>query len=970
MLIFSIAPVWAQMMSLKPYGISPNDADQDTEDVFDRPYNGLLNVGIETKIYFKGQLKGSSLNAPIWTIYGPIGANDVISESVRIDDSTQIAAFIPDSIGTYTIIFQDGSYSASIIINAGMYLGIEEGGCGLCHSSQKNDWQETGHATFFELALNGLISSHYGSQCISCHTTGYDENANNNGFDDREFILPDTLYMGQWDTLLLQYPDAMKLAGIQCESCHGPGDAHKSGNISDSKIALDYHIDVCAVCHDSGIYHIYPEQWKFSPHTISSPTFSIDRIGCQNCHTGEGFVQSLKGESVIEDPYEPISCAVCHDPHSNENEHYLRTVEASLANGEIITDGGKGQLCMNCHRSRQDAIIYVEEYLSHLSLNFGPHYSPQADILTASNVPTFGETLPSTPHLAACENSCIDCHMATVPYVDDIPLVGSHTFAVTDTTGVDNVAICEKCHESFGVSFKDMKYYIANNADQDGDGIEEGLQFEVQGLLDTLASLLPKNSQNEVEINDSSVTLVEAEAAYNYFLVKEDGSFGIHNPAFTVSLLKESIWNLIYAERITIPTILSSPSGAKVGESINFTGGSSTSSLGSDIDYRFNFGDGFISDWGDSIQSHIYMTIGIYTVKAQARSELDTAIVSNWSLGKTITLSGHVINISVNGLGNVIKEPDKTEYNHDETVKLTAAAESGYSFDHWEGALTGNNNPDSVRMSGDQTIIVQFIELVEMVTVPNIFSGPTESEVGKSVLLRCGGSMSSLGNDIDYRFDFGDGFISDWGDSIQSHLYLTVGMYTVKAQGRDQSDTTVVSNWSSGQTITLSGHSLAIIVNGSGSVLADPEKSEYNHKDKVILTAVPSSNYQFDHWEGDLSGESNPDSVIMDSDIAITAIFNELLETARVLPNPFTPNDDGFNDYVAFQYPEMEVQNPVVRIFNLRGRKVTEFNHFSGNECRWDGKDKDGKTLEPGVYIYIFELDNKVVSSGTITLIK
>jgi gliding motility-associated-like protein len=89
-----------------------------------------------------------------------------------------------------------------------------------------------------------------------------------------------------------------------------------------------------------------------------------------------------------------------------------------------------------------------------------------------------------------------------------------------------------------------------------------------------------------------------------------------------------------------------------------------------------------------------------------------------------------------------------------------------------------------------------------------------------------------------------------------------------------------------------------------------------------------------------------------------------------VLPNPFTPNDDGYNDYVTFKYPEMDSRKPVVRIFNLRGRKVNELGQFTGNEFRWNGKDEDGMMLDPGVYLYILEVDNNRIASGTITLIK
>ena len=93
-------------------------------------------------------------------------------------------------------------------------------------------------------------------------------------------------------------------------------------------------------------------------------------------------------------------------------------------------------------------------------------------------------------------------------------------------------------------------------------------------------------------------------------------------------------------------------------------------------------------------------------------------------------------------------------------------------------------------------------------------------------------------------------------------------------------------------------------------------------------------------------------------------------ESISVLPNPFTPNNDGYNDYVTFKYPEMYEKKPVVRIFNLRGRKVNELNNYSGFEYRWYGKDQDGKILDPGVYLYILEVENKMISSGTITLVR
>ncbi len=168
-------------------------------------------------------------------------------------------------------------------------------------------------------------------------------------------------------------------------------------------------------------------------------------------------------------------------------------------------------------------------------------------MLLASNAYTFGLELPTSPHAQATENACVDCHMANGTYPDaidedgNIKTFGGHTFNMVNQDGEHHVASCEPCHGNFGDEFGDKKYYVNGKADLDGDGNVEGLQDEVHGLLEELAALLPKDQNGNVAVNDSSVTVVQARAAFNYFFVEEDRSFGVHNPAFTVALLKASI---------------------------------------------------------------------------------------------------------------------------------------------------------------------------------------------------------------------------------------------------------------------------------------------------------------------------------------------------------------------------------------------------------------------------------------------
>jgi len=556
----STAAVFSDV-SLTTYGWSPRDVTRDVTGILDRAYNGLLNVGIETQMYLQG-MGSDGLVAPAWNLLkSPAGSESFIGARANIDENTQVAVFTPDRVGEYMVVFSDGADADTVIISAGVFVSIEVGNCDLCHSTEHTEWMETGHYSLFEEGLNGTAHDRYGAGCINCHTTGFDANANNNGFDDHEFVFPDSLYEGLYDEVVDMYPDAMEFARIQCESCHGPGSRH-CGVIEENRMVADVGAANCAWCHDDGTHHVYPEQWDYSGHANVPGYPGGGRTTCQGCHNGAQFVQFVNGEEITRQPSVDITCATCHDPHSDANPHQVRTVEATLANGEVVEKGGLGKLCMNCHQNRQDTRTYTDKPDDH----YGPHYMPQADVLLGTNAVVFGDKpYPSSAHSSAIENACVDCHMypGHADENDNVIMVGSHTFNVVDPDGNDNVAICEECHGNVGDSFADKKYYLNGMADHDGDRVEEGLQDEVKGLMETLASLLPHadsvaayDAHDDV---DSTWTPTQLKAAFNYQLAYYDHSFGIHNPAFTVAMLKASIQYLLNPTGVVLDEVAMVP---------------------------------------------------------------------------------------------------------------------------------------------------------------------------------------------------------------------------------------------------------------------------------------------------------------------------------------------------------------------------------------------------------------------------
>lgn len=540
----------AQTLSIDTYGVSPRNAGLDEADIFEYPFSGLTNVGVGTMVYFKVEADQAFENLT-WTLpVKPDGSSPSFGKSMTEGDMIVYRQFTPDLSGHYVIEVSDFSgVIASVEINAAMYLGYnsESPNCLNCHNNSLygyigDKWEGTGHYSDTERAFNGELSSHFRESCLECHATGYDANptAVNGGFDDYEFVYPDSLYPGQWDNLFQQYPEAMSMARIQCESCHGPGGNHY-GQTGNAAMVTSIDESTCGVCHDEGTHHNFPQQWDQSVHATGTTYARGSSTSCAPCHSGAGFVEWVKNDqqplAEAPDPTH-ITCATCHDPHSAENPSQLRLTTATLANGYQVPLSNEGRLCINCHQARRDAVDYTNNYLDNLSSHYGPHHGPQGDVLTGQNAITWGYAIGSSPHLQAIEKACVGCHMGEGPVDPDgnFELAGGHTFSMFTPDGQANVAVCEPCHGDIGETFKEKKLYINGIADHDGDGVEEGVQEEVEGLLEELHSLLPEDG-----ITDSSVTLVQAQAYYNWDMLEEDRSKGMHNPEFVVELLKLTI---------------------------------------------------------------------------------------------------------------------------------------------------------------------------------------------------------------------------------------------------------------------------------------------------------------------------------------------------------------------------------------------------------------------------------------------
>lgn len=545
---------------------------------------GVPTVGVGATVSLVANEGDTTLTAFSWTLIGPVGSTAVLD-----DDAVQTPSFVPDVEGVYELtatVTDAGGTSdpAELTIYAGTFVGVgtmagadadyATGQCGYaCHTENTESWAETRHATAFENRIDGISTSSFADYCLSCHTVGYntDSTAVNGGFDDIADALgwtfPDTLVVGNFDSLAANYPELAQVASIGCESCHGPGSGHK-GDTEDNRIASNLTDNNCGVCHGQD------DQLANSRHQ-DKEEFRTYTGRCEPCHSGTGFIAEFDDDYAGKDINvgDLLSCQTCHDPHAVDevnNPYQLRTLDAvelgDTGDDEYsltvtVDDAGYGILCINCHKSRRDAVSYVrEEHGTH----FGPHHGPQADVVFGTNGIEFGvEVQTSTAHSSYFGNLCVDCHMNSYDsHADDPPgdvrtdfnddtftdefteiladNAYGHTFfnSYTDDDSIeyDNLQKCQTCH--YGATSFDINM---RNIDHDGDGTVEGFQSEIDGLMEELADrIVAETDSVEVcNLNLDSEFLSPAGrlAFYNWAMVEEDGSRGVHNPDYILTLI-------------------------------------------------------------------------------------------------------------------------------------------------------------------------------------------------------------------------------------------------------------------------------------------------------------------------------------------------------------------------------------------------------------------------------------------------
>jgi formate-dependent nitrite reductase cytochrome c552 subunit len=292
------------------------------------------------------------------------------------------------------------------------------------------------------------------------------------------------------------------------------------------------------------------------------------------------------------DEVHPQTCQTCHDPHAigtTSGDGSNATVRISgdtppLIAGFTATDVGRGAICMTCHNTRRGLRNddTFNDYFGTSEAARAPHGGAQADMLMGQNAYLVDVGQRANHSLTSkVEDTCVTCHMEETPPPADLAynLGGSnHTFYASKD-------ICQNCHtnlaaetiqgpveeqlhqlqdmiESALYGLIDELTEAGNSIDVNGDAtitdasqiadiefgetrgrqamaieFSDGSSVEMTRMTDI--DVVPAMGESFPLYNAANPFLIKA--GWNWNLVHNDGSLGVHNPLFTFQVLDRSM---------------------------------------------------------------------------------------------------------------------------------------------------------------------------------------------------------------------------------------------------------------------------------------------------------------------------------------------------------------------------------------------------------------------------------------------
>ena len=227
------------------------------------------------------------------------------------------------------------------------------------------------------------------------------------------------------------------------------------------------------------------------------------------------------------------------------------------------------------------------------------------------------------------------------------------------------------------------------------------------------------------------------------------------------------------------------------------------------------------------------------------------------------------LTINIEGQGAVSEEviqAKSTDYPFETLVELTANSATDWSFSHWEGDRSGEENPTSIAIDTDKDVTAVFIRDSYVINLSYEGEGSVSLELIEGKVYE--DSSYQQGSIVELTANPSEDWLfKEWsGDLVGNENPQSITIDSDKhVEVVFERDTFTLS-------VEPEGHgSIEVeLVNGAET------PNGYTYQSQVRLTATADEDWEFSNWTGDLSGTQNPITLELVNDASVIAVFKRV----------------------------------------------------------------------------------------------
>ncbi len=292
-------------------------------------------------------------------------------------------------------------------------------------------------------------------------------------------------------------------------------------------------------------------------------------------------------------------------------------------------------------------------------------------------------------------------------------------------------------------------------------------------------------------------------------------------------------------------------------------------------------------------------------------AEVIITITDDKTVTAHFTKDEYTLTVHIDGEGSVAIEPEEDHYYYDDEVMLTAAEEEGWTFSHWSGDVEENGQDLEeilITMTDNKEVTAHFTQDEYSLTVYIEGEGAIDVDPEQDTYHYNEEITLTAIADEHHLFSHWSGDVPEGDEDLEE-------INIVMTEDKD-----VTAHFVEEKFI------LTVDIEGGGEVNINPDYEEYSYNTLVTLSAVPSENWEFSHWTGDVpEGEEENGEITfrMTEDKNITAHFN-------AIPYYLTIHTEGEGTVVADPDQEEYFYGDEVTLTAIPD-DGWEFNHWEGD---------------------------------------